>query len=154
MAPAVLAADLRCYYRGFMVLRNPQLLIPWIYANEKCRFDAKIRWFERKYAYSSHCKMKGKSVRIKTACLFISELWWKMKDVKRVLYNISVNALKTPPLKVTHFAHLLQHSINILHIFHRPFNRQIDRGIWVKDRRKINLSPSFIFHPYCRFLDI
>lgn len=66
-----------------------------------------------------------------------------MKDVKRVLYNISVNALKTPPLKVTYFAHLLQHSINILHIFHRPFNRQIDRGIWVKDRRKINLSPSF-----------
>lgn len=26
--PAVIAADLRCYYRGFMVLRNPQLLIP------------------------------------------------------------------------------------------------------------------------------
>lgn len=42
-----------------------------------------------------------------------------MKDVKRVLYNVSKCTLKNPPLKVAILLSLLQHSKNILHIFHK-----------------------------------
>ena len=44
-----------------------------------------------------------------------------MKDVKRVLYNVSKCTLKTPPLKVGFLLSLLQHSENILHIFHQAY---------------------------------